>query len=59
MQGIEAHENRDWIGLGMHIRDCKIREDIGVPLDCQIVVPIIIGYPTSIPPLQKDIHMIF
>ena len=53
MQGIEAYENRDWIGLGAHIRDRKILNDIGVPLDCQIVAPIIIGYPNSVPPAPE------
>jgi nitroreductase len=38
-----------WIGLGAHIRDRKILDDIGVPMDCQIVAPIIIGYPVRIP----------
>ena len=53
MQGIEAYENIDRIGLGAHIRDRKILNDIGVPLDCQIVAPIIIGYPYSIPPASE------
>ncbi|MEN6318322.1 MAG: nitroreductase family protein [Syntrophaceae bacterium] len=38
-----------WIGLGAHIRDNKILDDIGVPKNCEIVAPIILGYPTSIP----------
>ena len=38
-----------WIGLGAHIRDRKILDDIRVPKDCEIVAPVIIGYPTSIP----------
>jgi len=42
-----------WIGLGAHIRDRKILDDIGVPLDYQIVAPIILGYPTSIPPASE------
>jgi hypothetical protein len=49
MHGIEAYENIDRIGLGAHIRDRKILDDIGVPEDCQIVAPIILGYPKSIP----------
>jgi hypothetical protein len=49
MQGIEAHANMNWIGLATHIRHRKILEDIGVPLNCQMVTPIIIGNPTSKP----------
>ena len=53
MQGIEAYENIDRIGLGAHIRDRKILDDIGVPVDCQIVAPIIVGYPVIIPPASE------
>ena len=42
-----------WIGLGAHIRDKKILDEIGVPSDCRIVAPIIIGYPESIPPASE------
>ena len=42
-----------WIGLGAHIRDRKILDDIGVPVDCQIVAPVIVGYPASIPPASE------
>jgi nitroreductase len=38
-----------WIGLGAHVRDKKILDEIGFPADCRIVAPIIIGYPLSIP----------
>ena len=38
-----------WVALGSQIRDRKTLDDIGVPADCRIVAPIIIGYPTSIP----------
>jgi nitroreductase len=38
-----------WIGLGSHIRDHKTLEEIGVPSNCRIVAPIIVGYPESIP----------
>jgi nitroreductase len=38
-----------WIGLGAHVRDKKILDEIGVPSGCRIVAPIIIGYPESIP----------
>jgi nitroreductase len=38
-----------WIALGSQIRDPKILEEIGLPGDCRIVAPIIIGYPKAIP----------
>ena len=44
-----------WIGLGAHVRDPKILGEMGIPGDCRIVAPIIIGYPASIPP-ASDRH---
>ena len=38
-----------WIGLGSQIRDPKLREEIGLPENYEIVAPIILGYPKSIP----------
>ena len=42
-----------WIGLGAHIRDRKTLAEMEMPADCEIVAPIIIGYPTSIPPASE------
>ena len=42
-----------WIGLGAHIRDKRVLDEIGVPSDCRIVAPIIVVYPTSIPPASE------
>jgi nitroreductase len=42
-----------WIGLGAHIRDRVILSELGVPDDCRIVAPIILGYPASIPPASE------
>jgi nitroreductase len=42
-----------WIGLGAHIRDKEILAQIGVPSDCRIIAPIIVGYPASIPPASE------
>jgi nitroreductase len=38
-----------WIGLGMNIQDPELRKHIEMPEDCQIVAPIILGYPKRIP----------
>jgi nitroreductase len=42
-----------WIGLGAHIRGHEILREIGVPEGCRIVAPIILGYPTSVPPASE------
>jgi nitroreductase len=42
-----------WIGLGAHIRNKKILNEIGMPSGYQIVAPVIVGYPTSIPPASE------
>ncbi|MHB8770375.1 MAG: nitroreductase family protein [Syntrophales bacterium] len=38
-----------WVGLGANIRDRALLGEIGVPEDCRIVAPIILGYPANIP----------
>jgi nitroreductase len=38
-----------WIGLGINVRNPELMREIGIPEDCRIVAPIIIGYPKSIP----------
>jgi hypothetical protein len=38
-----------WIGLGRFIQDPELRRLIGMPEDCQIVAPVILGYPRGIP----------
>ena len=38
-----------WVNLGSDIRDPKLLEEIGMPDDCVIVAPVILGYPTAIP----------
>ena len=38
-----------WIGLGKHLRDPSLIKEIGLPLGHEIVAPIILGYPKTIP----------
>ena len=38
-----------WIGLGRHVEDPEILHLVGVPDDCVIVAPIIVGFPKKIP----------
>ncbi|MBW1741968.1 MAG: nitroreductase family protein [Deltaproteobacteria bacterium] len=38
-----------WVGLGANIRDPEICRTIGIPEDCRIVAPIILGYPKNVP----------
>jgi len=38
-----------WVALGANIRDPKLKAEIGIPENCRIVAPIILGYPKIIP----------
>jgi nitroreductase len=38
-----------WIGLGSNIRSPEIRRAVGIPENCRIIAPIIVGYPKSVP----------
>ena len=38
-----------WVNLGSYIRDQKIKAELGIPDDCRIIAPVIIGYPKAIP----------
>jgi nitroreductase len=42
-----------WVALGSHLRTPEILNEIGIPADCRIVAPIIVGYPIAIPPLSE------
>jgi nitroreductase len=42
-----------WVGLGQNIKDPDLRRLIGLPDDHEIVAPLILGYPKSIPEPPK------
>ena len=42
-----------WIGLGTNIQDPELLNLIGMPEDHEIVAPLIVGYPKSIPDLPE------
>jgi len=44
-----------WVALGANIKDPEVAKAIGLPKDCRIVAPIIVGYPKRIPdPPHRD-----
>ena len=48
-----------WIGLGQNIKDPDLRGIIGLPDDHEIVAPLILGYPKSIPATpQREPHIL-
>ena len=42
-----------WIALGSNLRTPEILNEIGMPEDCRIVAPVILGYPAGIPPASE------
>jgi nitroreductase len=42
-----------WVNLGSEIHDPAIRGELGIPGNCTIVAPIILGYPARIPPVPR------
>ena len=42
-----------WVNLGTAIHDPEMINELGIPDDCTIVAPIILGYPEEIPPVPK------
>ena len=42
-----------WINLGTEIHDPEMRAELGIPDNCTIVAPIVLGYPERIPPAPK------
>ena len=48
-----------WVGLGQNIKDPDLRRIIGLPDDHEIVAPLILGYPKSIPATPEREPRIF
>ena len=42
-----------WINLGTEIKDPEMISELGIPDNCTIVAPIIVGYPEKIPAAPK------
>jgi nitroreductase len=42
-----------WVNLGIEIHDPRMIDELGIPEDCTIVAPIIVGYPEKIPRIPK------
>ena len=42
-----------WVNLGAEIYDQQMRNELGIPDDCKIVAPIILGYAEKVPPIPK------
>ena len=42
-----------WIGMGKYIKDPDLLNELGITDDLEIVAPLIIGYPKSIPGIAK------
>ena len=42
-----------WVNLGAEIHDREMRNELGIPDNCSIVAPIILGYPDKVPPAPK------
>jgi len=42
-----------WINLGTEIHDPEMIDELGIPEDCTIVAPIVLGYPEKIPPVPR------
>ncbi|MFO7570489.1 MAG: nitroreductase family protein [Smithellaceae bacterium] len=38
-----------WVALGANIRDPELKAELGIPENCRIVAPLILGYPKAIP----------
>lgn len=49
-----------WINLGAEIKEPAMLHELGIPENCKIVAPIILGYPVKIPPAppRKDPEII-
>jgi len=42
-----------WVNFGTEIHDPKMLDELGIPDNCTIVAPIILGYPEKLPAIPK------
>jgi nitroreductase len=42
-----------WVNLGTEIHDPEMIKELGIPEDCTIVAPLIVGYPEKILPIPR------
>ena len=42
-----------WVNLGTEIYDPDMINELGIPNNCKIVAPIVLGYPKKVPPIAK------
>ena len=42
-----------WVNLGTEVEDPGMRHELGLPQDCTIVAPLIVGYPEKVPSIPK------
>jgi hypothetical protein len=41
------------VNLGTEIYDPDMINELGIPNNCKIVAPIVLGYPKKVPPIAK------
>ena len=53
MSAVSQNLGTCWINFATVIKSKEILDELGIPDDCEIVAPIIVGYPVEIPEIPK------